>query len=373
MIAENQYIPTCSSPASSICSGSGSYNNSNDYQSSYSSPYEDENNSNNNNCNNDFGCYDNMAEAQEEKSPFQNISIEGPISQTKFPVYLISSMSNQKYYALKMFPYYQGKASQFYHNEAKFNGLEHPNIITPIHFDNENEYVIDNQNTKVSYVIMEYAPYGNLFRLIKNNYNLFDEKLIRTFFQQLVEGIGYLHENNAAHLDIKPENLLLGDDYVLKVADFDTSYAEGDMKLMAKGTKYKRAPELVNKTCKNPYAADIFSMGITLFLMKSGGKVPQAEDTDYKGLNLYNLMQNDNDRFWDFHCKMQKKDPAFFDDSFRDLFNWMTRENPDNRPSIAQIKETDWYNGDSYTQEEVIEIMKQFDFSYAQTEWKKKL
>mmetsp|Transcript_16480 Transcript_16480/g.14223 ORF Transcript_16480/g.14223 Transcript_16480/m.14223 type:complete len:333 (-) Transcript_16480:56-1054(-) len=303
-----------------------------------------------------------------EEHPFQNISIEGPISQTKFPVYLISSLSNSQYYAMKMFPYYQGKPSQFYYNESRFNVLCHENIISPIHIENENEYVLDGQVTKISYVIMEYAPYGNLFRLIKNNYQFFDEKLIRTFFQQLIEGIGYLHKNGAAHLDIKPENLLLGDDYVLKIADFDTSFIDGDHKLMAKGTKYKRAPELVNKSCKDPFAADIFSVGITLFLMKSGGKVPQAEDTDYKGLNLYNLMQNDNTKFWEFHCKMQKRDPSFFGQSFRQLFNWMTREDPSKRPSVEQIKESEWYNGPTYDQEEVKEIMGKFDFSYSQIE-----
>lgn len=158
---------------------------------------------------------------------------------------------------------------------------------------------------------------------------------------------------------------------MLKIADFDTSFVDGDQRLMAKGTKYKRAPELVNKSCKNPYAADIFSIGITLFLMKSGGKVPQAEDTDYKGLNLYNLMQNDNKKFWEFHCKMQKRDSEFFDQAFRELFNWMTREDPSHRPSVFQIKETEWYNGETYTQEEVMEIMKEFDFSYSQIEWEK--
>lgn len=129
-----------------------------------------------------------------EEHPFQNICIEGPISQTKFPVYLISSLSNQKLYAMKMFPYYSKKPSQFFHNESRFMGLDHPNVISPMHTELENEHVIDGQITKISYAIMEYAPYGNLFRLIKNNYDKFDDKLIRTFFHQLVEGIGYLHE-----------------------------------------------------------------------------------------------------------------------------------------------------------------------------------
>ena len=81
-----------------------------------------------------------------------------------------------------------------------------------------------------------------------------------------------------------------------------------------------------------------------------------------------NLMQNDNTKFWEFHCKMQKRDPSFFGQSFRQLFNWMTREDPSKRPSVEQIKESEWYNGPTYDQEEVKEIMGKFDFSYSQIE-----
>lgn len=204
---------------------------------------------------------------------------------------------------------------------------------------------------------MEYACYGNFFHFIKNYNQHFDDKLIRTYFKQLIEGLETLHSYNCAHLDLKPENLLLGSDYLLKIADYDTSYKRGDDKIMAKGTKYKRAPELMIKKCTTPEAADIFSVGIILFLMKSGGKIPQAEEVTHNGINLFNLLQKQNDKFWDFHCNMQRRDPEFFDSDFRHLFNSMTKEDPNQRIKIADIKQSKWYNGPTYSEYELKECM----------------
>ena len=67
---------------------------------------------------------------------------------------------------------------------------------------------------------MEYAPYGDLYNLLASA-DLSDEHLIHTYFSQLITGLEYLHSHHIAHLDIKPENLLIGHDYRLKIADFD--------------------------------------------------------------------------------------------------------------------------------------------------------
>lgn len=60
---------------------------------------------------------------------------------------------------------------------------------------------------------MEYAPYGNFSKLMSKAKIYNDEKLTRTYFHQLVEGLEYLHSQDIAHLDLKFCNLLLGDDY----------------------------------------------------------------------------------------------------------------------------------------------------------------
>jgi len=161
-----------------------------------------------------------------------------------------------------------------------------------------------------------------------------------------------------AHIDLKLDNLLLGEDYKLKVADFDLAYIKGDKALRGKGTCNYRAPELKDKTCCIPKATDIYSAGIILFAFKTGG-YPYLEDCHIEGHNLYQMMLTQDKKFWDAHEKIQKK-KLKFEDSFRELFFSMVKSAPEQRISIAQIKQSAWYNGPIYTNEEVVKKLLEF-------------
>jgi len=87
-------------------------------------------------------------------------------------------------------------------------------------------------------------------------------------------------------LDLKLENLLIGADFRVKIADFDQSYKKGDMFLMGSGTSDYRSPELSNKADDfDPFAADIYSAGILLFFMALG-RLPYREDEITEGIDL---------------------------------------------------------------------------------------
>lgn len=51
----------------------------------------------------------------------------------------------------------------------------------------------------------------------------FDEAVARSYFQQLIDAVHYCHKMNIAHRDLKAENLLLGENNLLKVCDFGLS------------------------------------------------------------------------------------------------------------------------------------------------------
>lgn len=51
----------------------------------------------------------------------------------------------------------------------------------------------------------------------------FPEDLARTYFQEMLSGLEFLHRKGICHRDLKPENLLLDKDFKLKIADFGFS------------------------------------------------------------------------------------------------------------------------------------------------------
>jgi len=205
---------------------------------------------------------------------------------------------------------------------------------------------------------MELAPFGDFADFLLNKRFFKDERLARTYFHQLIEGIEYLHSQNVAHMDLKLENLLLGADFKLKIADFDLAYVEGDRIIRGKGTCNYRAPELRERLCQNVKAADIFSAGIILFTFKTGG-FPCLEDTLVEGEDLYDLMMNEEEQFWEVHSKIHKK-KIRFDEDFKTLFKSLVKANASERASIEDIKKSKWYQGPTYTFEELIKKLKEF-------------
>lgn len=297
-----------------------------------------------------------------DSTRFGRLSVVKKISDAKFPIYLVSSSINNQNYIVKTFnhPYEDSETS--YKNESRVASLRHPNLISFINFGQDKEILPGEGLGKVPYVLMEYAPYGDLFDFIINYKGKIEEKLIRTYFRQLINGLEYLHGNGIAHLDLKPENILIGADYNTKICDFDLSHMSGDAQVLSKGTRYYRAPELFMTAGSSSssshqsdisFAADIYSVGVILFLLKTQGFYPHNEEDDEASIHFLELMYKNNSKFWKRHSEIQGKE-SFFEPSFIDLFNGMTSLDPKDRMSIQQIKKSKWYNEPTYTPAELI-------------------
>ena len=294
---------------------------------------------------------------------YQSLNVVKRLSKAKFPVYLTSSKVNKQNYAMKIFSHKGDQPHPYFRNEVRFASLKHPNVIDIVYYENEKDTLYKGELKKVSYILMEYAPHGDFFDFVTKHREELDEKLVRTYFRQLINGIEYLHSCRVAHLDLKPENLLLGADLNLKIADFDLSHVCGDSKILSRGTRYYRGPEFFKNSSgdpeiKSPFPSDIYSAGIILFILKSGGIYPHAENNTLEGIDLVDLMYNDNAEFWRKHCEIQEKSESFYDKSFRDLFNAMVKFNPEDRMTIKEVKQSKWYNGPVYTPLEMQKKMK---------------
>uniref|UniRef100_K3Y7A2 non-specific serine/threonine protein kinase n=3 Tax=Setaria TaxID=4554 RepID=K3Y7A2_SETIT len=142
--------------------------------------------------------------------------------------------------------------------------LRHPNIIrfkevvlTPTHLA----------------IVMEYAAGGELFDRICNA-GRFSEDEARYFFQQLICGVSYCHFMQICHRDLKLENTLLDGSPAprLKICDF--GYSKSSL-LHSKpkstvGTPAYIAPEVLSRREYDGKSADVWSCGVTLYVMLVG-------------------------------------------------------------------------------------------------------
>ncbi|KAG0466189.1 hypothetical protein HPP92_017189 [Vanilla planifolia] len=142
--------------------------------------------------------------------------------------------------------------------------LRHPNIIrfkevilTPTHLA----------------IVMEYASGGELFERICNA-GRFSEDEARFFFQQLISGVSYCHSMQVCHRDLKLENTLLDGSIAprLKICDFGYSKSSvlHSQPKSTVGTPAYIAPEVLSKKEYDGKIADVWSCGVTLYVMLVG-------------------------------------------------------------------------------------------------------
>ncbi len=275
------------------------------------------------------------------------------IAYSRFPVYLTYSKALNQHFAVKVFPYEKKKPSPSFVSETRFSDLNHTNIVSMIDSSPSKAYFLE-ENQSYSYIILELAPYGNFSELIQKGKFCEDEKLVRTYFHQLISGIEYLHSQGVAHMDLKLSNLLLGFEYELKISDFDSAYTNEDLMIIGRGTKNFRAPEVLLRDCSDPKAADIYSCGVLLFTLATG-KFPYSENALVGGYDLYELLISNKTAFWDAHLTLQSK-PSFTKE-FKELTESLLRTDPSKRATIDEIKQNEWYKGPTYSKKELISIM----------------
>ncbi|KAJ6669236.1 hypothetical protein lerEdw1_008045 [Lerista edwardsae] len=141
--------------------------------------------------------------------------------------------------------------------------LEHPNIIKVLDvFENEQFFQL----------VMEKHGSGlDLFTFIDNQPDM-DEPLTSYIFRQLISAVGYLRCRNILHRDIKDENIIIAEDFIIKLIDFGSAaYLEpGKLFYTFCGTIEYCSPEVLSG---NPYQGpelEMWSLGITLYTLVFG-------------------------------------------------------------------------------------------------------
>lgn len=142
--------------------------------------------------------------------------------------------------------------------------LDHPNII---HFK---EAFICKYPKLTLNIITEFANGGDLSQKIekqKNKKEGFKEDLILDYFTQICLALNHVHHHKVIHRDIKPQNIFLTKNGIIKLGDFGVSKQLRTKWELAKtlmGTPYYLSPEIINN---KPYnnKIDIWSLGVLLY------------------------------------------------------------------------------------------------------------
>lgn len=267
----------------------------------------------------------------------QSLQVLKKLGHGKFTVYQAYSPAHKANFALKAFPKDSYGTAQ-YQKETLLTTLDHPNIIQNIPVN------LEGSESRFHAVLTEFAKYGDFFELVVAGvFNT--EALIRTYFHQLIGAMEHMHSQGVAHLDLKLENLMMGSGFNLKLIDFDQAQRLTDKKITSGGTKGFRAPEVIIGNCTDFAAADIYSAGVALYAFRAQ-EYPFAEATVEKSTTLkyYSTFMKNNQAFWEMKAT-QKKDQSIFSESFKELVNGMLHSDVKKRFTIADIKESKWYNG----------------------------
>ena len=192
------------------------------------------------------------------------------------------------------------------------------------------------ETSKAYNLVMELAPNGELFDKIVDSQR-FDENTARNYFQQLISAVHYCHQMNIVHRDLKAENLLLGENNMLKVCDFGLSRytKEGrfnDHEVMftsLAGSIDYQAPEVLKERGYEGSACDMWSCGCILFFMLCG-YLPFTDRSD--GLTRKRILS----------CQYNKNS-RYLSEGAADLISHLLERSPSARFKTTDVIQHPWF------------------------------
>ncbi|XP_064392377.1 calcium/calmodulin-dependent protein kinase kinase 1-like [Halichondria panicea] len=202
--------------------------------------------------------------------------------------------------------------------------LNHPNVVRLLE-------VLDDPSEDDFILVFEFVPKGPVINNLPMH-ELFTEEQGRNYFIDMILGLEYLHSQHVIHRDIKPMNLLLDDNFRVKIADFGVSEeierTESNLSRYA-GTPAFVAPECLDgsKMSYQGQPVDIWAAGVTLYCFILG-KVPWSPPS-----------------IVDLHEQIKTEDPPLPDslpDDLKDLLQKLLEKDQKKRITIPQIREHPW-------------------------------
>ena len=158
---------------------------------------------------------------------------------------------------------------RFYREGRAAARLNHPNIVQAYDVGEAGGY---------HYFVMEYIDGQTVYDLLAGGKRLDEAEAIR-MVQQCAKALQHAHAQGLVHRDVKPKNLMLTRESVVKLADMGLAREVGDFATAAAeagrayGTPYYISPEQIRGDLNIDARADIYGLGATFYHMVTG-RVP---------------------------------------------------------------------------------------------------
>lgn len=234
--------------------------------------------------------------------------------------------------------------------------IRQPNIVQYVeHLDWDDRLLI---------IIMEYVGKGDLGRMISENGPL-TEMAVKIMAKQLLGALGYLHDMNITHRDVKPDNILVSshEPFVVKLTDFGLSKMIDNEQTFLRtfcGTLLYCAPEVYseyaeydNRGRRHPrnrnrrpqtgqrydHAVDIWSLGGVLFYSLT----KQPPFPVKPGANHSQLLNQIMTRPLDISPLQE----ASISEEGIDFLRRMLDRRPETRATVAALKDHPWLVGNA--------------------------
>jgi len=192
-------------------------------------------------------------------------------------VYKARQLSLNRTVAIKVLPKRFSEnpeyVERFYKEGQAAGKLNHNNIVQAIDVGEAGGY---------HYFVMEYVEGRTVADDLAAG-KIFDEKEALDTIIQVAHALAHAHAHGLIHRDVKPKNIMISKDGVVKLADMGLAREITDIKLAeteagkAYGTPYYIAPEQIRGKIDIDGRADIYGLGCTFYHMVTG-RVPFTAD-----------------------------------------------------------------------------------------------
>jgi serine/threonine-protein kinase len=194
-------------------------------------------------------------------------------------VYKAKQLSLNRMVAIKVLPKRFSEnpeyVERFYKEGQAAGKLNHPNIVQAIDVGEAGGY---------HYFVMEYVEGKSIADDLSAG-KIFAEREALDIIIQVARALAHAHSNGLIHRDVKPKNIMITNDGVVKLADMGLARETTDIEAAqseagkAYGTPYYIAPEQIRGKIDIDGRADIYGLGATFYHMVTGRVPFMADDS----------------------------------------------------------------------------------------------